>query len=172
MTDLFKLSLAKKYEKLSPGMQQKLNLALTIPRNTPLLILDEPTTFINIPSKRALIDILVDWMDQDERAIIIASHQVEDIKKLADYICVLQDGKMVGNFEKEALTESYVWYSLRDSMHETAIPGKVVRENQAIISNQPEVTEGFFRENNIIWTDRTKLDLEKIISILLDESEE
>ncbi|MFB4168959.1 ATP-binding cassette domain-containing protein [Virgibacillus sp. JSM 102003] len=172
MADSFKLPLAKKYEKLSPGMQQKLNLALTIPRNTPLLILDEPTTFMDIPSKRALTDILADWMEQSERAIIIASHQVEDIKKLADYICVLQDGKMVGNFEKEVLKESYVRYWLPNSMPENAIPGEVERGIQTVISNQPEITESFLQENNMIWTDRTNLDLEKIISILLDESEE
>lgn len=48
----FELSLSKKYGRLSPGSQQKLAFALTIARNAPILILDEPTAHIDIPSKK------------------------------------------------------------------------------------------------------------------------
>ncbi|WP_164667468.1 ATP-binding cassette domain-containing protein [Virgibacillus doumboii] len=168
MMEAFNLPLTKKYGKLSQGVQQKLTLALTIPRNTPLLLLDEPTAFMDIPSKRLLMDILTDWMDQGgPRAIVMASHQTEDIMKLADYLCVLQDGKMNGVFEKDALTESYKRYWLSSSLPETTIPGEVARKTQQIISNQPEQTEAFFEESNTAVTNRTSLDMEEIIELIL-----
>src|SRR5699024_4371862 len=107
LIELFDVPLTKRYGKLSQGAQQKLLLALTIARQTSLLLLDEPTSFLDIPSKKILIDILIDWMDQDERSILFASHQADEIKRIADYIVILRDGKIVGHYEKEQLIESY-----------------------------------------------------------------
>lgn len=74
---------------------------------------------------------------------------------------------MIGNFEKEALTESFKRYWLKDSLQYTAIPGVVSRHQQQLISNQPETTEQFFKNEDIQWIDRTALDLEEIITLLL-----
>ncbi|MBP1970976.1 ABC-2 type transport system ATP-binding protein [Virgibacillus natechei] len=167
MVDLFDIPLNKQFGKLSQGVQQKLSLALTIPRNTPLLLLDEPTSFMDIPSKKHLTDILVDWMDQGDRAIIMASHQSADMMKLADYLSVIRSGEWIGNFEKEALTETFKRYWVSNSLPAAHIPGEVSRGDQQIISNQPEATENYFLENNLEWANRTALDLEDIITLLL-----
>ncbi|MGY0693391.1 ATP-binding cassette domain-containing protein [Virgibacillus sp. FSP13] len=172
MVDSLSIPLTKRYQKLSQGVQQKLILALTIPRNTPLLLLDEPTAFMDIPSKKRLMDILVEWMDQGERAIVFASHQAEDIMKLADYLCILRNGKMVGTYEKEELTERYKRYWLQHSLPENRISGEISREKQQLISNQPDRTEQFFNENNISWSGRTALHLEEIITYLLQDRKE
>ncbi len=165
---LLDVDLKKRYGKLSQGSQQKLNFALTIARNACLLILDEPTAHIDILSKKIIIDLLVDWMEEDEdRAIIIASHQIEDIRKLSDYIYVLNNGQPVGHFEKVALTESYWRYFLNDALSETMIPGEVSREHRSLISNQPEETEHFLDKSGIEWSHRTALELEEIMTILL-----
>lgn len=162
------VDLKKRYGKLSQGSQQKLNFALTIARNAPLLILDEPTAHIDILSKKVIIDLLVDWMEADDRrAIVIASHQIEDIRKLSDYLYVLSNGRPIGHFEKEALTESYRRYFLNSALPLTTIPGEVLRENHSLISNQQEETEHFLAKNNLEWTSRTALELDEIITILL-----
>ncbi|WP_106495884.1 ATP-binding cassette domain-containing protein [Lentibacillus sp. Marseille-P4043] len=172
IVNAFSIPLTKRYRKLSQGVQQKLNLALTIPRNAPLLLLDEPTSFMDIPSKKRLMDILVEWMDQGEHAIIFASHQAEDIMKLADYLCILRNGKVIGTYEKEELTESYKRYWLQHSLPESWIPGEISREKQQLISNQPDKTEQFFNENNMTWSGRTALHLEEIITYLLQDGKE
>lgn len=163
----FDISLTKKYGKLSPGAQQKLSFALTIARNAPILILDEPTAHIDIPSKKVMIDLLTEWMDEGNRTMIIASHQIDDIRKLSDFLYVIQDGSEVGQFEKESLIENYIRYWLPTSLPSSNIPGEVSREGQTIISNDAKVTESFFNEKEIHWTDRTSADLEDIITILL-----
>lgn len=167
LVELFDIPLNKRFGKISQGAQQKLTLALTIPRNAPLLLLDEPTSFMDIPSKKHLLDILVDWMEQDNRAIVITSHQADDIRKLSDYLFVLRDGKMIGNYEKETLTENFKRYWLKKPLQDKAIPGEVARHQQQVISNQPEVTEQYFKDADIQWIDRTALDLEEIITLLL-----
>lgn len=167
MVDLLQIPLNKRYGKMSQGDQQKLRLALTIATNARILILDEPTSFIDIPSKKILIDLLVDWMDEDERAMIIASHQTEDIHKLADYITVLQNGQLLGTYEKEELTTNYQHYWVTEELPPVAIPGEVSRDHKRIISNQPEMTEQYFNTYHIAWTDRQNLELEEVITLLL-----
>jgi ABC-2 type transport system ATP-binding protein len=167
MTEVLNIPLNKRFAKLSQGVRQKLNLALTLPRNTPILLLDEPTASIDIPSKKVIIDMLTDWMDQGERAIVMTSHQSEDIMKLADYLSVLQNGKMMGTFEKEALQESYMRYWMKTETPSESVPGEVAREAQMIISNNPDAAEKYFLEHNYNYTNASKLDLEEIITILL-----
>lgn len=145
----FHLLLNKKYGKLSQGMQQKLSLALTIPRSATLLLLDEPTSIMDIPSKRLLMDLLTNWMDKDERAIVMASQQAENIMKLADYLCVLQDGKQIGSFEKEERLQHYRKYWLASGLPEEPVPGEISREGQSIISDQPDATEAFFSDSDL-----------------------
>ena len=113
VVSLFGIDLSEKIKKLSPGAQQQLYLALVLARNAQVLILDEPTAHLDIPSKKILNDLLVEWMDNGERTIILATHQVEDIQKLADYLIVLKDGSIFGKFEKEELRDMYkrYWFS-------------------------------------------------------------
>lgn len=162
------VSLTNRFSKLSQGNQQKLVLALAISRNTKILLLDEPTSFLDIPSKKALINLLIDWMENDERSIVFASHQADDIQKMADYITVLQDGRLIGQFEKEQLTETYkrVWLDL--SVIKEQIPGEIQRETQSIITNDLNKTEQFLQENGLKALKVRSLDLEETISILLE----
>ena len=106
-------------------------------------------------------------MDQGERSIIIASHQIEDIKKLSDYLFVLRNGEMIGNFEKEALTERYKRYWLRSELTESSIPGEVFRDRVQVVSNHPKETEHYLQEKGLQWTNQSSLDLEEIITLLL-----
>lgn len=167
LVDLLQFPLNKRFGNLSQGSQQKLRLALTIATNARTLILDEPTSFMDIPSKKILIDFLVDWMDQEERSIIIASHQAEDIRKLADYLVILHNGTMLGTYEKEELTENYQQYWFSETLPYANIPGEVSREQHSIISNQPGATEQFLSEHDIQWTNRNAVELDAIITLLL-----
>jgi len=161
------IPLNKKFNKLSPGAQQKLSFALTIARNTPLLILDEPTAHLDIPSKKIMVDRLVAWMESGERSMIISSHQVEDIKKLADYLFVLHHGKMIGHFEKGELSEQYARFWLTKPLIDRNIPHIIAQDGLAIVSNNAEQTEAYLTEQQIEYISREQIDLEEIITFLL-----
>lgn len=168
IVNLLDISLTNRFSKLSQGNQQKLVLALTIARNTKILLLDEPTSFLDIPSKKALIDLLIDWMEQDERSIIFASHQADDIQKIADYITVLKHGRLIGHYEKEQLVQSYKRIWIEQPLNDNHIPGEIVREEHSIISNNLEQTEQYLIENEINILKVTAIDLEESISLLLE----
>src|SRR5699024_6914643 len=139
VVQLLDIYLNKRFGKLSQGSQQKLNFALTIARNAPLLILDEPTAHIDLLSKKIIIDLLVDWMEEDEQlALIISSHQIEDNKRLSDYIYLENKEHPVGHFEKESLTESYHTDLHQHPLPEPTNPGEVSRELHSFISEHPE----------------------------------
>lgn len=171
MVRLFDIPLTIKFDRLSQGVQQKLSLSLTIASNTKILILDEPTSFIDIPSKEILIDLLVDWMEEGNRSIILASHQAEDIQKLSDYLYVLYNGKEIGHFDREQLTEQYRRYFIRGNIPPGKIPGEILREDMTIISNQPTITERFLSEEKIKWSDQKAVAFEEVITILLTQRE-
>ena len=167
MIDLFEIPLTKQYEKLSQGAKQKLNLALALPRNADLLILDEPTSYLDIPAKKVLQDLLTNWMEGGDRTIIFASHQVEDIRKLADYIAVMKDGKLIGRFEKEELIEQYKRYWFSSPIGENAIPGEVERRAGTVVTSNPHKAEVFFRDNDMQWLDTKAVELDEILTFML-----
>lgn len=161
------IPLNKKFINLSQGVQQKLTLALTIPRNTKLLILDEPTSFMDIPSKNLIINLLTEYMEDEERAIILASHQAEDIKKLADYITLLRSGTQIQTIEKDVLTENYRKYWFSSTLKGSPVPGEISRSGNELISNDATATETYFAAHNMKPMNSSAMELEEIITILL-----
>lgn len=166
ITGLFDIPLDKRFGKLSPGMQQKLSLALALPRKTDILILDEPTASLDIPSKKLFMDLLVDWMEPEDRAVVLATHQPDDLRKLADYLFLMQDGKGIGLYEKDVLASSYRRYWLTE-MPDRPVPGELSRDGRQLISENPDATEQFIVAQNIQVLDDQALELEDIISLLL-----
>lgn len=172
MIDLFEIPLKKQYEKLSQGAKQKLNLALTLPRNTNLLILDEPTAYLDIPAKKVLQDLLVEWMEYGDKSILFASHQVEEIRKLADYIAVMKNGTLIGSFEKDELTEQYKRYWFPNAIQEKFIPGEVERRSGTIVTRNSTEAEVFFKSKNMQWLDSKALELDEILTFMLSRKGE
>ncbi len=164
----FQIPLQQKFGRMSQGEQQKLSFALTLPRNADLMILDEPTSFLDIPSKQMMMDFLVEWMETEDRSILFASHQAEDIQKLADYIVLLRKGKMLTSpIEKDSLLASYRKFWLAEPVPHTHIPGVMKRKDKELISNAPEQTETFLKEQQIDVLHDSGMNLEEIIALLL-----
>jgi ABC-2 type transport system ATP-binding protein len=169
MVNQFGIPLSKPYGKLSQGVQKQLNLALTIPRDTEILLLDEPTAHMDIPTKQILMNILVEWMERGDKIMLIASHEIEDIRKLADYLVLFQEGKIVGNYVKEELATRYKRYWLEHPLSSHPLPGEIARNgDHVIISNHPEKTESFLLTEKQRWLNAEVLDLEEIITIVLN----
>ena len=178
MVDRFGLPENKKFSTMSEGMQQKMVLALTIPRNTKILLLDEPTSFMDIPAKRYVMDLLVRWLEADsERSLVLASHQADDIRKLADYLLIIRKGVQVEWVEKELLLERYVHYSFIDGEGLPTLPGEVSRSiggNEVIVemTNENEVTEeviqAFLLDIGVESLAESRLDVEDVVALLLE----
>ncbi|TFB14600.1 ABC transporter ATP-binding protein [Filobacillus milosensis] len=168
IVEAFDVNLSKKFSKLSQGMQQKLALSLTIARNTDIMILDEPTSDMDIPSKQKLMAILVEWMERGNRSLIFASHQTDEIRKLADTIAIIQDGQMLGHFEKEELSQAYTQYWITEPLPEEPLPGEKKRKNSRTIITDNEIElELQLSQHQLEWSHKEKLDIEEAITLML-----
>lgn len=103
----FSLDPRKKVKELSRGMEIKLMLAVALSHGAQLLILDEPTSGLDPVARDELMDILRDFVCDDEHAILFSTHITTDLHKIADYITFLQKGRLVYTGEKDLLLESY-----------------------------------------------------------------
>lgn len=83
----------KKYRKYSLGMKQRLGIACAVMENPALIILDEPTNALDTEGVGLVREILKGRISED-RIIILASHDAEELNALADEILVLEAGKL------------------------------------------------------------------------------
>ena len=90
--------------KFSHGQQKKFMLAFALAANTSLLVLDEPTNGLDIPSKVQFRKIVASALSE-ERCMFISTHQVRDLESLIDTVVVVHDRRIVLNAEIDALAE-------------------------------------------------------------------
>ncbi|WP_293304113.1 ATP-binding cassette domain-containing protein [Pedobacter sp. UBA5917] len=90
--------------RLSFGQQKKMMISFGLATNTSLLIMDEPTNGLDIPSKVQFRKVISSALT-DERCIIISTHQVRDLDSLIDSLVILHNKKIVLNLPLEAIEE-------------------------------------------------------------------
>src|ERR1700735_1638161 len=95
-------------DKLSYGQQKKAMIAFGLATNTSLLIMDEPTNGLDIPSKVQFRKLIASVLTED-RCIVISTHQVRDLDSLIDTILVLPDREIVVNKSVHEISEKVVF---------------------------------------------------------------
>jgi ABC-2 type transport system ATP-binding protein len=90
--------------RMSFGQQKKCMIAFGLATNTSLLIMDEPTNGLDIPSKVQFRKLIASGLSED-RCVIISTHQVRDLDSLIDTILILDDRRIVVNHAVDVLTE-------------------------------------------------------------------
>ena len=104
----FKLVPTENIANLSFGQKKKVLIAFGIAANTKLLLMDEPTNGLDIPSKSQFRKILASIID-DEKCIIIATHQVRDLHSLIDHIVILDQTNVLFDQSLETISE-HLWF--------------------------------------------------------------
>ncbi len=105
--DKFGLSGAKNIKELSRGMRMKLSLAAALAHRPRLLILDEATAGLDPVIRDEILDILLDFIQDEEHSVFFSSHITSDIQKIADYVVLIHQGKIVFEEEKDVLLDQY-----------------------------------------------------------------
>ena len=91
----FQISQEKKVKDLSKGMQVKLNFAVALSYNPELLILDEATSGLDPVMREDILELLQEFVLEENHSILISSHITSDLDKIADYILFLHEGKVL-----------------------------------------------------------------------------
>ncbi|MCH5195242.1 MAG: ABC transporter ATP-binding protein [Oscillospiraceae bacterium] len=97
----------KKVGDFSKGMKMKLMIAIALSHKAELIILDEPTSGLDPVARDELLDILTEYIENDNRGVLFSTHITADIERIADYVTILHNGKVWYTGTKDELTESY-----------------------------------------------------------------
>lgn len=101
------LPLNKKVGQLSKGMKTKLYLLLTLSLDVNILLLDEPTLGLDIAFRKEFFNTILGEFFNEEKTIIISTHQVEEIEPLLQEIIFIDEGKIVLYEDVEALKDRF-----------------------------------------------------------------
>ena len=126
----FNLPEKKIIKNYSRGMKMKLSMAVALSHNAELLILDEATSGLDPIVREEILDLLLDFMQDENHTILISSHILSDLEKVADYIAFINNGKILFMETKDELKENYGICTLSNeevtSIDEEAIVGRRV----------------------------------------------
>src|SRR5713101_4818316 len=102
----YKLPLQQKVKTLSKGMRTKLALLLAFGRRPELLILDEPSEGLDPVGIEHLLQILVAQAAEGV-TVFFSSHQIAEVERIADHVCILDNGRLLLNASLDHLRQSY-----------------------------------------------------------------
>jgi len=88
---------------LSGGQRQRAVIAMALANNPDLLIADEPTTALDVTVQAQILELLQDLKDRLGMALLLITHDLTIVRKMADRICVMKDGQIVEQNETEKL---------------------------------------------------------------------
>ena len=103
----FSLPPDRPIRQFSKGMKMKLAITAALSHHSKLLILDEATSGLDPVIRDDILDMLLDFVQDEEHSILISSHITSDLEKIADYIVFIHEGKVVFSKPKDELTEQY-----------------------------------------------------------------
>jgi len=96
-------------DELSGGQRQRVWIAMALAQETDILLLDEPTTFLDLTHQFEVLDLLVDLNKRDQRTIVLVLHDLNQACRFGDHLIAMKDGAIVaeGN-PSEVITEQVV----------------------------------------------------------------
>ena len=103
----FDLPENKAIKGFSKGMKVKLAFAVALSHKAELLILDEATSGLDPVIRDDILDILLDFVQDENHAVLVSSHIISDLEKIADYITFIHNGKLVFSYPKDDLIDNY-----------------------------------------------------------------
>lgn len=103
----FQIPTNKKIKTFSRGMTMKLSISVALSHKAKLLILDEATAGLDPVAREELLDVLLEFVEDEGHSILMSSHVSSDLEKVADYITFIDQGKIILTEEKDTLLYQY-----------------------------------------------------------------
>ena len=143
---------------LSMGQKKKAFMCFALATNTSLLIMDEPTNGLDIPSKSQFRKVIASGMS-DDKAVIISTHQVRDIDSLLDHVLIMDGTKLLLNESVSTICEKL--YFAEQGMNE---PTEGALYVQPSVQGHSVILPNKYGEDS-------KLNLEVLFNAMLAERE-
>ena len=103
----FELPLKKKFKTFSRGMEMRLSIAAALSHDPQLLVLDEPTSGLDPVMRSEILDIFLEFMQDESHSILLSTHITSDLEHIADYITFIHKGELIFTEERNEMHEKY-----------------------------------------------------------------
>jgi ABC-2 type transport system ATP-binding protein len=103
----FELPPKTPFSKLSQGTRMKTALALALSHEADLLLLDEPTSGLDPLVRREVLDLLLEVIQDERKAVLFSTHITSDLDRVADHVAILKEGRMVMAGAKDELLDAW-----------------------------------------------------------------
>lgn len=153
--DEFEVSGEEKLHRMSYGQRKKALICLGLACNTRLLIMDEPTNGLDIPSKSRFRR-LISSVTTDERCVIISTHQVRDLENLIDALVIIDESRILVNTTTDRITERLSFKSLQPG-EEALFAEESLKGRWGVVPNERQ--------------EESKLDMELFFNAVLENPE-
>lgn len=164
----YHLPLKKQIKEFSTGMKAKLKILTAISHKAEFLLLDEPTTGLDVLAREELLSMLREYMEENEnRTILISSHISTDLEGLCDDLYMIDNGKVVLHEEIDTLLGQYGLLKVSSEQYETLDKNYLLRKKRenwgyACLTNQKQ----FYLENYPSYT-MEKGNIDEVITMMI-----
>lgn len=122
----FHLSKKQKIKTYSKGMTMKLALAVALSHHPKLLILDEATSGLDPVMRDEILDVLLEFVGDEDHSILLSSHITSNLEKIADYITFIHNGKIILTETKDNLIYNYGILRCKEKQVELIEPEDII----------------------------------------------
>ena len=137
----FELTTDLNLSALSMGQKKKVFMSFALAANTKLLLMDEPTNGLDIPSKSQFRKVVAQYMTE-ERTLIISTHQVHDVEQLLDHILILSQQKLLLDAPVAEIQQKYTFeYRTPDNMADALYAEPSLQGNAVIAPRKADSAE-------------------------------
>ena len=103
----FQIEPLKKVKEYSRGMKMKLSLAVALSHHASILILDEATSGLDPIVRDSMLELFLEFIQDETHSILVSSHILSDLEKICDYITFIHNGRILFTESKDDLLEQY-----------------------------------------------------------------
>ncbi len=122
----FQLPVNQKIKHYSRGMTMKLAIAAALSHHPQLLILDEATSGLDPIMRDEMLDVFLEFEQEENHSILLSSHITSDLEKIADYIAFIHNGKIIMTAAKNDLVYNYAVIRCKESQFLALDPCDVI----------------------------------------------
>lgn len=124
--EYFHLPPGQKIKHYSRGMTMKLAIAAALSHHPQLLILDEATSGLDPIMRDEMLDVFLEFVQEEDHSILLSSHITSDLEKIADYITFIHNGKLIMTASKNDLVYHYAVMRCKESQFRALDPGDIL----------------------------------------------
>lgn len=137
----FQVKNGQKLNTLSYGQKKKFLIAFGLAANTRLLLMDEPTNGLDIPSKSQFRRTIASSANEN-RCVLISTHQVRDLGNIIDQVTIIDEGKIIFDQSIEAISNKFVFGKIKDEdEHDVVYSEDILGGKAAICYNKGKDSE-------------------------------